>query len=153
MPLVLPSRYLEVQSVPLAGEGFCRIADLTPLFEEPDQIGDNRLVWGIDGRDPYAPRIEEGDKRLRIEILGGVDVNGTAHSDGTDGVEKNIVYLNSTVVAPTGTGDGTRPAVLHLPWGNRSANVQVRGLQLAERKAPDWARGLLILRIPAGRFS
>lgn len=152
MPPTIPTRYLEIASVPMSIYGAWMVTDYTPLLQEADQRGDDRLIPQVAGRAPYKRFRDATKVALPMDIFGGVDSSGTAHSDAVNGLEANILYLNTNVVAPTGTGDGTRSATLHLPAGNRTASVHVLGLSLG-RSGSASVQAVLELSIPAGRFA
>lgn len=152
MPPVIPTRYLDIASVPMSIVGAWMVTDYTSLLEEADQRGDDRLIPSLAGRAPYKRLRDRTKVVVPMEIFGASDSSGAAHANAITGLEANIVYLNTNVVAPTGTGNGTRLATLHLPGGNRTAYVHVLKLSLG-RRGPDRVLAGLELSIPAGRFA
>lgn len=152
MPPVIPTRYLEISGISMSIVGAWMLIDYTPLLQDAEQRGDDRLVPHLPGRIAHPRRRDRTAVVLPMEIYGDNDQTGAAHANQVDGLEANIAYLNANVVAPVSTGDGTRAAVLHLPAGNRNANVHVVGLGLS-RTSPTTARASLKLNIPTGRFA
>lgn len=149
MPPVIPTRYLEIGSVPLSIEGAWRILDYTPLLQGRPKRGDDRIVPGAAGRTGYDREYDEVTHRLRMDIFGWNDETGAAHPNKITGLEANVDYLNDNVV----DGLTVKTATLHLPGGNRTGSVYVEDLILGERKAPTWIRAALVVTIPAGRLT
>jgi hypothetical protein len=152
MPGVTPTRYLEIASIPMSIYGAWFITDLSSLLEDADQRGDDRVIPQVSGRAPYQ-RFRDATKHvLPMEIYGVNDASGAAHANDPLGIDANSLYLNTNVVAPTGTGDGTRSATLHLPGGNRTASIHVLKLSLGH-KGPNKLEAALEISIPAGHFA
>jgi len=91
---------------------------------------------------------------LRMLIVGDVDRNGSASSSLMAGIYTNIAYLRDNVVAPTGTTDGTRSAVLTVPGGSTITEpIHVTGLEVSDlREDGAWVLAVLQISIPSGRF-
>lgn len=154
MPVVVTAtEYLEINSVALATPAW-RIDDLTPLYQEADQRGSDILIPHSSGVLAQQRRRTVTLVALGIWVFGESDQNGSAHSNPLYGLDVNVAYLRTNIVAPTGTSDGTRSATWHLANGSstRTASVHVLGLDLS-RMSPTTMKGALRLSIPAGRFS
>lgn len=151
--VITATEYLEISSTPLATPAW-RITDLTPLKEPPDQRGVDWLIPGTGGIKPLQRRNTVTVKRLPMFIYGGRDRTNAAITNGLDGLQDNIDALYTAIVAPVGSGDGTRAATWHLPDGSttRTANVHVLELRL-NRVAPLLCRAVLVISIPTGRFA
>lgn len=131
--------------------------DLTTLWVEATVRGGDRLLPGVPGVIPYRRRLDVTTYALPMLISGDVDQDGTDYPNAWVGLETNMDVLWSDVVAPTNTGDGTRPAVLTMPSGlERTADVHVLGLRVSSAvgASTDHAlvRAVLQLSVPAGRF-
>lgn len=151
MPADLLTRTFTISGVHLRIHGAWIVTDYTPLLAEAAQRGQNRLISHVDGRRAYRKRRDETRVVVPIEVFGLNDVDGVPYADQVSGFEQNVVYLNENVVAPTGVGDGTRPAVLTLPDVTFTADVQVVEMSL-RRMSPSWAKGSLEMVVPDGRF-
>lgn len=151
MPVDLLERTFQISGVHLRIHGAWVVTDYTPLLLEAQQRGQNRLIPHLDGRRPLRKRRDETGVVVPIEVFGRNDVDGDPYDDPVSGFEMNVVYLNENVVAPTGVGDGTRPALLTLPDLSFSADVQVIEMSL-RRVAPSWAKGSLEMIVVDGRF-
>lgn len=126
--------------------------DYTPLKERADQRGTDLIVPGAAGVIPYQRRNTVTEKQLPFFIYGDTDSTGMPYTDGFDGLQANIDEIEDDILEPTGTGDGTRLAIWHLPDGShRGADIHVVELKLV-RASPIHARGMLKISIPAGRF-
>ena len=151
MPVITRGSWLEISSVPLATPAW-ELADLTPLIDGPAvKGGDRDLPHGTAVPYPRRPTITVAD--LPLSVFGDRDWEDVAYADIEVGFLTNLAYLRANVVDPLTTGDGTRPAVLHLPTGNLSADVTVispLGLSPFDGVA---ARGVLRLSIPTGAFA
>jgi len=128
---------------------------LARLWMPADQRGDDRLIPGAAGVLAQRRRNTATTVSLEMLISGLADRNGTAAS-GTYVAQlyTNIVYLRDNVVAPTGTGDGTRSAVLTPPTGAALTEpVHVVGLKLGDGSTDGrWQKAVLELSIPSGRI-
>lgn len=148
MPTVITrDQYLEVNSVPLATPAW-RILDLSKLYGL-DVRGSDRLLPGADGLRATRRRIDQRVIGLPFIVIGAADHEGTTNADPYEGLDDNIDYLMTNVVAPTTT---TRTAVWHRANGNVSAAVFVEGLT-PDTWGNGWVRFVLELSIPAGRFT
>jgi hypothetical protein len=150
-PLITRTVYLEINSVPLATPAW-EVGDLTPLLDGADEKGGDRdLPHGTAVAYPRRPRVTVRD--VPLAIFGDFDQDGTPHADIDAGFVTNLAYLQANVLGAGTAADGTRPAVLHLPSGTRSADVTV-GLALGLSPFDGVAAvGVLRLSIPAGAFA
>lgn len=117
--------------------------------------GEDRILPGAVGVIPYQRRLTSVRMDFRIIVIGELNSAGAANADHTAGLIANLKYLYANVVAPTGTGDGTRPAVLTLPGQAAvAANIHVVGLDVQEYQLGTEAVwiGTLQTSIPTGRF-
>lgn len=131
-----------------------KVLNLHELWQPADQRGTDRLIPGSNGVLPLRRRDTVTQRSLQMIISGTHLQNGNEASTPLVGLQVNIEYLRDNVVAPTGTGDGTRTAVLTMPSGaTRTEPVHVTGLEFGELR-PDghWLRAVLTLSIPSGRI-
>lgn len=134
------------------------IADLTPLWIEASQRGQDRLLPGVAGVIPYRRRLTVTEHVLEIVIVGDSTSTGTPVADAWDGLQANVEALRAGVVDPTNTGDGTRSATLLMPNGaTRTASIHVLGMRVARVEGADGVfsvlNGALTISIPTGRFA
>lgn len=154
MPTITASEYLTINSVPLATPAW-KTVDVAPLFDSAPQRGENRVVPHANGRVAYLRRNDEWPIQLNLVIFGAYDQNGVLASNKRLQLLTNIEYLKTNVVAPTGTGDGTRTAVWTQAGGTtKTAPVHVLRLTCAQI-VPGSAsvRAVLELVVPAGQFT
>lgn len=135
-----------------SGEG-----GLLQLWAETEVRGDDRLLPSSTGIIPYQRRLAPHRVDLRLLVCGDVTQAGVANSNFASGLVTNLAYIYTNVVAPTGTGDGTRAATLTFTGQtNRTANIHVLGMVKQHYNlATDSAiwEGTLQISIPAGRFA
>lgn len=148
MPAVVTlTNYLEISSVPLATPAWV-ITDMSDAERSADQRGDDILVPHAAGVSPRQRRKTVTLRAFPITIFGGADHEGVAHSSEQAGVVANLDYLLANVVDPTGSGDGTRPAIWHrLDGSEKVADVHVLALDIFH-VAPTTRRGVLKLSFP-----
>jgi len=107
-----------IDNVPMMGPGWC-ITDLSEPWGGPEVRQDRGIVIpGAEGRDTYAPILDETVYRLPMLVGGASDQDGNLYDNPAAGLELNRAYLDTYVVLPTNTGDGTRTLVWTLPSGN-----------------------------------
>jgi hypothetical protein len=131
-----------------------KVLNLHELWQPADQRGTDRIIPGADGAIALRRRNTATVRSLQMLISGTHLQNGTEASTPLIGLQVNVEYLRDNVVAPTGTGDGTRSAVLTMPsTATRTENVHVTGFEFGEVR-PDghWLRAVLTLSIPSGRI-
>jgi len=145
---------LTISSVPMNGPAW-KVLNLHVLQQPADQRGDDRLIPGSAGVLPLRRRDTVTRHSLQILITGTHDRTGAAVADRFEGLQANIDYLRTNVVAPTGTGDGTRSAVLTMPDGTtRTEPIHVTGMQFGDVSLDgSWMKAVLEISIPSGRFS
>jgi len=132
-----------------------KIMNLHILQQPADQRGDDRLIPGTNGVLPLRRRATVTRHGLQLLISGTHDRTGVANVDSFAQLASNIDYLEFYVVRPTGTGDGTRSAVLTMPGGTtRTEPVHVTGMEFGD-VSPDgaWMKAILEISIPSGRFT
>lgn len=144
---------LTIGGVALNGPAW-KVLNLLELWQPADQRGNDRLVPGTAGVLAQQRRDTVTRRSLQMLIVGDVDRTGAAQADRFEGLQANIDYLRSNVVAPTGTGDGTRSAVLTMPDGTtRTEPVHVVGFEFGNfREDAGWVRAVLTISIPSGRI-
>lgn len=133
------------------------IPDLTPLWIEATQRGEDRLIPGAIGVLAYRRRLTVTEHSLAMVIIGDMDRTGNPVADAWVGLQDNIEYLRANVVDPTNLTDGTRTGVLVMPSGaTRTADVHVTGMRLSDLSGADGVftsiNAVLMLSIPTGRF-
>lgn len=128
-----------------------KILDLAPLWFPPDVRGGNVVIPGVAGRHAYPRRVDETTYRLPMLVYHGYDRTGSTYADPSNGLQTNVAYLYTNVVAPTiGT---TVAAVLTLPSGStQGANVQVQ-LEMSDHYGNSATKAVLHVTVPAGRFA
>ena len=136
---------------------FCpawKVINLQDLWAAAEQRGRDVVIPGTSGVRPRRRRDTVTERTLRMLIVGDVDRTGAASSTLLTGIYTNIAYLRDNVVAPTGTTDGTRSAVLTVPGGSTITEpVHVTGLEVSDlREDGAWVKAVLELSIPSGRF-
>lgn len=108
--------------------------DLTPLFGEPNQRGENRLLPYSPGLIAYAPRKTQTRFTLPLLICGHWDMNddwvGEANLHAT--LAENKAYLNANVLLPTGAGGGTRT----FEWTAPNGDVVTSEIQVLPAQPP-----------------
>jgi hypothetical protein len=145
---------LTINSVNLCQTGATRawwITDLSPLWFPPDVRGSNVIIPGTAGRRAYQRRVDQTTYDLPMEISHQYNVSGTPYVDPSNGLQTNVAYLYTNVIAPTiGT---TVPAVLTYPAGTTdSADVQCE-LFLSDHRGNVTTKAVLSVTVPAGRFT
>ena len=133
---------------------WCRAENLIDLWLPADQRGGDRLIPGTAGVLAQRRRDTVTRRGVRLTIAGDVTYTGATTGDAFERLQINIDYLRANIVAPTGSGDGTRSAVLTMPDGtSRTEDVHVTGFDLSSyAEDARWARGVLQLSIPSGRI-
>jgi len=131
-----------------------KVLNLLELWLPASQRGSDRLIPGSAGVLAQRRRDTVTQRSLQMLISGEVTYLGATSGDTFERLQINIDYLRANVVAPTGTGDGTRSAVLTMPDGTtRTEPVHVTGFELGEyRQDAGWAKAVLELSIPSGRI-
>lgn len=131
------------------------VLNLQELWQPANVRGSDRIIPGTSGVTPYRRRATVTTRSLQMLISGTHDRTGAAAATSLRGLQVNVDYLIANVVVPTGTGDGTRSAVLTMPDGTtRTQSVHVLGLELGDLSQDGaWTKAVLELSIPSGRFS
>jgi hypothetical protein len=127
------------------------IRDLSPLWFPPETRGSNVVIPGVAGKHAFPRRVDETTYDLPMIIHHGFDRLGGTYADPSNGLQTNVAYLYTNVVAPTiGT---TVAAVLTLPSGaTQGADVQVQ-LEMSDHYGNSATRAVLYVTVPAGRFA
>lgn len=136
---------------------FCPAWKITNLYElwlPGDQRGTDKTRPNTTGSFPVRRYATATRRSLRMVIVGDVDRTGSASSSLLTGIYTNIAYLRDNVVAPTGTTDGTRSAVLTIPGGSTLTEpVHVTGFDVSDiREDGRWVKAVLEISIPSGRI-
>lgn len=144
---------LTIGGVALNGPAW-KVLNLLELWQPADQRGSDRLVPGTAGVLAQQRRETVTRRSLQMLIVGDINWEGTPQADKYEGLQSNVSYLVSTVVTPTGTGDGTRLAALTMPNGDvRNEYVHVVGFEFGNfREDAAWLRAVLTISIPSGRI-
>lgn len=133
-----------------------RVQNLYLLWSPAAQRGEDRLIPGTAGVLAYQRRATVTRHTLELLITGTADRTGAATTDYFGQLASNLDYLNFYVVKPTGTGDGTRTAVLTMPGGaiTRTEPVHIEGMDLGE-PSPDgrFIRATIDISIPSGKIT
>jgi hypothetical protein len=130
------------------------VLNLHVLQQPADQRGEDRLIPGANGVLALRRRNTVTRHGLQLLISGTHDRTGASVADRLEGLQANIDYLRTNVVEPTGSGDGTRSAVLTMPDGSaRTEPVHVIGLEFGDLSLDgSWLRAVLTISIPSGRI-
>lgn len=141
---------------------------LMQLLTDVAQRGEDRRLPSATGVIPFQRRVDVSTYELRLLVVGSVNFNGVETTEGANPLwynvnwtlELNLNYIMGNIIAPTGTGDGTRPAVWTSAHGTvRSANVHVTGLRQKNYylAGPDDPHALwigdLLISVPGGQFT
>lgn len=108
------------------------LPDLSPLWGDPDNRGDDGLMPGATGLRAFPQRATKTVHQLRFLCSGQVDgQTGELAADAGRTPEGqlavNMAYLTTNVFAPVGTGTGTRAGVWDVPeLGPINAQVRAR---------------------------
>lgn len=126
MPNVITrAEYLEISTVPLSTPAWW-IKDLYQLYDGPEVRGEDLEIPGAAGVLTQPRRATATRKVLTLVVDGWKDREGNIYADPITGLRTNMDYLKTNVTAPVSTGNGTRPAVLHLKDGStRSEDIIV----------------------------
>lgn len=130
------------------------IRDLYKLWMPADQRGSDVLLPGVAGMLARKRRPTATTHILELKINGAITSAGVTSGSTFSKLYTNLVYLNTNVVAPTGTTDGTRSAVLTVPGGATFTEpIHVLGLEPVDVVANGaWMLAELEISIPSGRF-
>lgn len=132
---------------------WCKVMNLIDLWLPADQRGGDRIVPGASGVLAQQRRDTATRRGLQLVIAGDVTYTGSTSGDAFERLQINLDYLRANIVAPTGTTNGTRSAVLTMPDGTtRTEDVHVTGFDLGTyAEDARWVRGVLTVSIPSGR--
>lgn len=132
---------------------WCKVMNLIELWLPADQRGSDRIVPGASGALAQQRRDTPTRRGLQLVIAGDVTYTGSTSGDAFERLQINLDYLRANIVAPTGTTNGTRSAVLTMPDGTtRTEDVHVTGFDLGTyAEDARWVRGVLTVSIPSGR--
>lgn len=137
--------------LPRAGYGW--IENINELWRGPDVRGANDIVPGTAGTNPNPRRATESRRQLYVILVGDQTYAGSANANTRTGLEVNLYHFRANVVDPTGTGDGTRTAVLTLPSGATKTGL-VHVEEFTYRSAgPSTLRGVLTLNLVNGALA
>lgn len=144
---------LTIGGVDMMGPAW-QVRNLIELWLPSQQRGRDKVIPGVAGRRPYRRFDDATVRTLSLKITGDVDRTGAAQSNTFLGLQTNIDYLITNVVAPTGSGDGTRSLVLTMPSGaTRTESVHVTGMEVGDYdERARWVLATIDLSIPSGRI-
>lgn len=119
-----------------------------------EQRGSDKIRPGVDGSFAVRRRRAATRRQVQMFISGGCDATGTPHPNYMEGMAANLYAITTAIVDPTGTGDGTRVAVLTLPDGwTRTGDVHVLGMQVSEmRRDAKHCYAVIDVSIPGGEL-
>lgn len=156
---------LTIGSIDMNRPAFAVIGDergeggLLKLWMEFAVRGEDRILPSATGVIAYPRRMTATRFDLRLLVAGDVDQTGAPTADSLIGLETNLEYIRSNVLAPVVSSTGTRAATLLMPSGaTRTANIHVLGVQTqsygfaAGCGGAIWV-GTLQISIPSGRFA
>lgn len=130
---------------------------LSQFLTLADQRGEDRILPGTAGVIPYKRRLTVTKLTIRLVVVGDILYNGSTPSTPKIGLFTNLKYIYDNVVAPTGTGDGTRAISVVLPGPFTGTGfAHITRMDMVTQKLSDssaaW-EGQLGVSIPAGRFT
>lgn len=129
---------------------------LFQLITEVEQRGDDRILPTAVGVIPYRRRITRTPHSLRLVVVGDVDETGVDVADHSAGLDSNLDYLITNVVAPVASTTGTRAATYTTVGGRAlTADIHVTGMRqksYALGQNAIWI-GELLISVPAGAFT
>jgi len=139
--------------IPEKGKG-----GLIQLWTDFEVRGQNRILPSVTGVIMYEHRITESEFDLRLVVTGDINgQTGATFTDAIQGLETNLAYLETNMIAPPGNATGTRAGILTMPSGaTRTTSVQVMHTKVQEYLLQECAAGwiaMLHIRLPEGRFS
>lgn len=130
---------------------------LSQFLTLADQRGEDRVLPGVAGVIAYKRRLTVTKLTIRLVVTGDILYTGSAPSTPKIGLFTNLKYIYDNIVAPTGTGDGTRSMSVVLPGPfTGTGTAHITRLDTVTQKLSDSAalwEGQLGISIPAGRFS
>jgi hypothetical protein len=132
---------------------------LSQFLTLADQRGEDRILPGTAGVIAYKRRLTVTKLTIRLVVIGDVLYSGSIPSTPKIGLFTNLKYIYDNVVAPTGTGDGTRSMSVVLPGpftGSGTAHITRMDTvtqKISEGSGPAVWEGQLGISIPAGRFT
>ena len=131
-----------------------KVQNLAELWLPANQRGTDVIRPGVSGVKARLRRDTVTVRTLRLLIVGSSSRTGTPVTDLFEGLQANMDYIRTNVVAPTGTTDGTRSVVLTMPDGTtRTEPAHVQQMEvgrIVENGA--WALATIELSIPSGRI-
>jgi hypothetical protein len=131
-----------------------KVLNLHVLWQPANVRGSDRIVPGATGVIPFRRRATVTTHSLQMLVSGTHDRTGSANANKFVGLQANVDYLIANVVAPTGTGDGTRSAVLTMPDASvRTEPVHVLGMDFGDASLDgSWLKAVIELSVPTGRI-
>ena len=131
---------------------------LWPLKFLLEKRGEDRLVPSAAGFIAYPKRVTGVRLDLRFLVTGDVNSSGVDTADSRAGLEANLAYVYTNVIAPPTLPTVTRTMTLTMFGGGTiTAQVHVVGLQprnfIAAVEGSAIAECTLQLAIPAGRMT
>lgn len=130
---------------------------LSQFLTLADQRGEDRILPGTTGVIAYKRRLTVTKLTIRLVVTGDILHDGSTPSTPKIGLFTNLKYIYDNVVAPTGTGDGTRSMSVVLPGPfTGTGTAHITRLDTVTQKLSDSAalwEGQLGISIPAGRFT
>lgn len=150
--LITADVYVTIGGVPLHTPAWTT-RDPLVLFQGASTRGSDRIIPGAAGVRPYKRRATVTQRTLLMIVYGHKQPDGTENADQVAGLIENLRHLREHVADPTGIGDGTLTAELHLPdTSTVSGAVHVERFEW-ENMAPGAAAATLDLSIVGGSLS
>lgn len=144
---------LEIDGVTMHGPAW-DLTDLTDLMLGGEVRGEDRILPGVAGVIALPRRYTVTRHSLPFVIDGSVDVTGQPVANPWIGLQDHLDFLLANVVEPTGVGDGTRAAVLHMPDNGPDRRADIHVLRLVKGDVLEGRMlATLEISIPAGVFS
>lgn len=130
---------------------------LSQFLTLAEQRGEDRILPGTLGVIANKRRLTVTKLSIRLVVVGDILHDGTTPATPKAGLFINLKYIYDNVVAPTGTGDGTRSISVTLPGPfTGSGTAHITRMDMVDQKLGDssavW-EGQLGISIPAGRFT
>lgn len=150
---VVAMQYPEISSVPL-GTRACNCINTEDFIALGAGKGGDADIPFKPGAKSFRRRLAPVKLPLVVQFRPEVDLEGNVHTDRHLGLEENIAYVVTNVLAPIDSDPGTRPLIVHL-W----AGVTLTGdltienpghIEWAEFEPGIYARGVFDVTIAAG---
>jgi hypothetical protein len=144
--------YLELNTVPMACPAW-EIPDLSPLLDNAQVRGSDRILPSVDGVLAYRRRPTATVVTLPLDVVGLVDWDGNTVADPFAQLNIHMDYLRTNLGFASATGDGTVPAILHRGSVDPMVgDVHFLGFKGSRTMGAGLLRTTFDLSIPAGQL-